>query len=63
MQKYDKIYKIIFIGMLMIINIVIGSSCAGKTSLLTRYCDNAYNISYSSTIGIDFRLATKIIND
>jgi Ras-related protein Rab-1A len=52
-QQYNYIFKVIFIG----------SSCVGKTSLLTRFCDDVYTDSYQSTIGIDFRIKTFKIND
>ena len=30
----------------------------GKTSLLTRFCDNSFKENYSNTIGVDFRIVT-----
>lgn len=36
--------------------VVIGDSGIGKTNLITRYCQNSFNDSYVSTIGIDFKM-------
>jgi len=35
--------------------VIIGDSGVGKTNILLRYCDNSYNPSYSSTIGVDWK--------
>ena len=35
---------------------LIGNANVGKTSLLTRYCDNVFKEKYSNTIGVDFRI-------
>ncbi|KAH3743168.1 Rab GTPase [Pelomyxa schiedti] len=35
--------------------LVIGDSAVGKTSLLTRYCDNDFSFSYVTTIGVDYK--------
>ena len=43
-NKYEYIFKIILIG----------SSGVGKSSLLQRYIQKAFNESYASTIGVDF---------
>lgn len=43
-NKYEYIFKIILIG----------SSGVGKSSLLQRYIQKAFNDSYASTIGVDF---------
>ena len=37
---------------------VIGDVNVGKTSLLTRYCDNVFKEAYTNTIGVDFRVVT-----
>jgi len=40
--------------------VIIGDSGVGKTNILLRFCDNDFKISYSTTIGVDFKI--KIIN-
>ena len=35
---------------------LIGNANVGKTSLLSRYCDNVFKEKYSNTIGVDFRI-------
>ena len=42
---------------------IIGDANVGKTSLLTRYCDNVYKETYNSTIGVDFRVVTLQYNN
>ena len=37
---------------------LLGDAGVGKTSLLTRFCDNYFYNNYNNTIGIDFRVAT-----
>ena len=37
---------------------LLGDSNAGKTSLLTRFCDNSFKESYNNTIGVDFKVVT-----
>jgi small GTP-binding protein len=37
---------------------LLGDAGVGKTSLLTRFCDNYFFENYNNTIGIDFRVAT-----
>jgi Ras-related protein Rab-1A len=34
---------------------LVGDANVGKTSLLTKYCDNVFKESYNNTIGVDFR--------
>ncbi|CAM5999465.1 unnamed protein product [Sphagnum balticum] len=38
--------------------VIIGDSAVGKTNILLRYCDNSFKPTYSSTIGVDFRIKT-----
>ncbi len=40
--------------------VIIGDSGVGKTNILLRFCDNDFKISYSATIGVDFKI--KVIN-
>ena len=37
---------------------LLGDAGVGKTSLLTRFCDNSFKENYNNTIGVDFRLVT-----
>jgi small GTP-binding protein len=46
--------------------IVLGNSAVGKTSILNRYTWNGqsvYNLSHTSTIGVDFKAKTIDIGD
>jgi Ras-related protein Rab-1A len=42
---------------------IIGDASVGKTSLLTRYCDNVFKENYTNTIGVDFRVVSLKYND
>ncbi len=42
---------------------IVGDANVGKTSLLTRYCDNVFKETYNNTIGVDFRVVTLKYND
>lgn len=53
MNTYDYILKVILLG----------SASVGKTSLLSRFCDDLFTDSYQSTIGIDFRIKTLKLQD
>ena len=47
-EEYYRLYKILLLG-----------DCAvGKSCLLLRYCENSFQESHLSTIGLDFRLKT-----
>ena len=37
---------------------LLGDAGVGKTSILTRFCDNTFKENYNNTIGVDFRLVT-----
>ena len=37
---------------------LLGDPGVGKTSLITRFCDDSFKENYNNTIGIDFRLAS-----
>ena len=38
--------------------LLIGDPAVGKSSLLLRFADNAYDASYNATIGVDFKIRT-----
>lgn len=42
---------------------IVGEANVGKTSLLTRYCDNVFKETYTNTIGVDFRVVTLQYNN
>ena len=42
---------------------LLGDAGVGKTSLLSRFCDNSFKEKYNNTIGVDFRLVTLKYND
>ena len=52
-QKFDYLFRVCMVG----------DAGVGKTSLLMRYCDNAFKKLYASTIGVDFRIVTVKYND
>jgi small GTP-binding protein len=43
--------------------VLIGDSNVGKSSIMTKYCDNIFNLSNTSSKGIDFRYKTINIDD
>ena len=42
---------------------IVGEPNVGKSSILTRFCDNTFNENYNNTIGVDFRVVTLKYND
>lgn len=51
--EYDYLYKVL----------IIGDSGAGKSCMLMKYTDDIYGEAYMSTIGVDFRIKTLVINN
>ena len=47
-KNYDLLFKLLLIG----------DSGVGKTCILFRFSDDAFNASFISTIGIDFKIKT-----
>ncbi|XP_012680472.1 ras-related protein Rab-10-like [Clupea harengus] len=47
-KTYDLLFKLLLIG----------DSAVGKTSVLFRFSDDAFNTTFISTIGIDFKIKT-----
>ena len=41
--------------------LVLGSSGVGKTSLMKRFVDSSYSMTFASTIGIDFKIKTILL--
>lgn len=52
MSDYDYLFKILLIG----------DSGIGKSKLLIRYTDDSYNDSCISTIGVDFKIKTEMVD-
>lgn len=51
-KQYDYLLKILLIG----------DEDVGKTAILFRFCDDAFNAGFISTIGIDFKIKTVEVN-
>jgi len=43
--------------------LLVGNSSTGKTTLLMRYTDNIFTTEYSSTIGVDFKIKSIMVDD
>jgi small GTP-binding protein len=52
MTDYDYLIKLI----------IIGDSGVGKSSILSRYCDDEFSINHITTIGVDFKIKTVEVN-
>lgn len=52
MDEYDYLFKVLLIG----------DSSVGKTSVLLRYVDDKFNAEFQTTIGVDFKVSTFLMN-
>jgi Ras-related protein Rab-1A len=41
----------------------VGDTCVGKSCLLVRFSDDIFNENYVTTIGVDFRFKTMLVNE
>ena len=51
-KDYDYIFKIVLIG----------DTCVGKSCILVRFSDDVFVENYVTTIGVDFRFKTMVVN-
>jgi small GTP-binding protein len=52
-KSFDYLFKVV----------IIGDSSVGKTSIMLRQCEDKFNLSTMSTIGVDFGYSNVIIDD
>lgn len=52
-MSHDQLYKLL----------VVGDACAGKSSMVTRFMDDAFDQPFVSTIGVDFKIKTLAFHD
>ena len=38
--------------------LIVGNSGVGKTAFMLQYCDKTFTPSYTSTVGVDFKMKT-----
>jgi small GTP-binding protein len=43
--------------------LIIGNSGVGKSSILLRFADGTFNVNYTATIGIDFKIKNIVVNN
>lgn len=51
-KEYDHLFKLL----------IIGDSGVGKSALLVRFADNVFSTNYITTIGVDFKIRTLVVN-
>lgn len=51
-EKYDVLVKVV----------IIGDSAVGKTNILLRYVNEEYKMTHITTIGVDFKIKTIVID-
>ena len=51
-KDYDYIFKIVLVG----------DTCVGKSCILVRFSDDVFVENYVTTIGVDFRFKTMVVN-